>query len=215
MPNELYIYDVIGESFFESGVTDKSVRDELKKFKNTEPLDVRINSPGGSVFHAVAIFTMLSQWKGHVNIQIDGLAASAASYIAMAGDNVTMAEGGMLMIHNPWSMAVGNAEDMRKAADMLDKVGGNLVKAYVARTGKSADDIASLMEAETWLSVDEALEHGFIHAKIEERAAAFVIPIAMGFRHPPEQTPQVEPKQRSVNSIAAMQRRIDLARACV
>lgn len=215
MLNELWIYDVIGESFFESGVTDKSVRDELKKFKDTEPLTVRINSPGGSVSHAVAIKTMLDQWKGPVYVQIDGLAASAASFIAMAGQQSSIAEGSLLMIHHPWTMAVGNATDMRKTADVLDKLGSSLQRAYEKRTGKSADEIAAMMEAETWLTADEAVEMGFVSEKIEVEAAAFTIPTAMGFKHPPEQAPKVEPKQRAENSIAAMQRRIDLARAVI
>lgn len=215
MPNELWIYDVIGESFFESGVTDKSVRDELKKMKDTEPLTVRINSPGGSVAHAVAIKTMLDQWKGPVSVQIDGLAASAASFIAMAGQHSTIAEGSLLMIHHPWTMAVGNASDMRKTAEVLDKLGSSLQRAYEKRTGKSADEISAMMEAETWLTADEAVEMGFVTEKIEVAAAAYEIPATMGFKHPPEKTPIVEPKPRPENSIAAMQRRIDMARTAI
>src|SRR5574338_262904 len=104
MPQELWIYDVIGESFWESGVTAKGVRDELAKMKDTDPMTVRIKSPGGAVDHAVAIKTLLDQWKGLVSVQIDGLAASAASYIAMAGSHISIAEGSLFMIHNPWTM---------------------------------------------------------------------------------------------------------------
>lgn len=210
MPNELWIYDVIGSGFFEAGVTDKSVRDELAKFKNTEPLLVRINSPGGDVMQAVAIKTMLDQWKGGVSIQIDGLAASAASYIATAGAKCTMADGAMYMIHNPWTIAVGDSRDMRKQADVLDKIGGKLVDAYSRRAGKDSKAIQKMLDEETWLTSDEAVEQGFADEVIKETAAAYAIPVAMGFKHPP-QDPK-EPTQRTVNKLAALQRQLDLTR---
>lgn len=213
MANELYIYDVIGESFWESGVTDKSVRDELKGMKAGDPLSVRVNSPGGSVSHAVAIKTMIEQWKGPVSIQIDGLAASAASYISMArnASEVTIADGSLFMIHNPWSGVIGDAKTMRKEADVLDKLGGDLVKAYADRTGIDAAQLAQMMDEETWLTADEAVAQGFATAKVEVAAAAFVIPEAMGFKHVPQQVPTAEPQKRPANSIAAMKRRLELA----
>lgn len=212
MANELYIYDVIGSGFFEAGVTDKSVRDELKKFKAGEPLDVRINSPGGSVHHAVAIKTMIEQWNGPVTMQIDGLAASAASFIAMARnvEHVSMADASLFMIHNPWSGVVGDASDMRKEADVLDKLGGNLAQAYADRTGKSLVEISKMMDDETWLTADEAVEMGFVSSKTSESAMAFVIPAAMGFKKAPAAT--VDPTQRPHNSLAAARRRLELAR---
>lgn len=212
--NELWIYDAIGEGLFESGVTDKSVRDELKGFKKSSPLNVRINSPGGSVFHAVAIKTMLDQWKGPVDVQVDGLAASAAGYIAMAGDTISMAEGSMFMMHNPQSMAVGNATDMRTEADLLDKVGGSLIKAYVDRTGLDESDITEMMEAETWLTAEEAVTMGFAHSLIQEhQAAAFAIPEAMGFRNVPEHAPVVAADCRPKGNLASLQRRMELCLA--
>jgi ATP-dependent Clp protease, protease subunit len=215
MPNELWIYDVIGRGFFEEGVTDVSVRDELKKFKDTEPLLVRINSPGGSVAHAVSIKTQLEQWKGEVNIQIDGLAASAASFIAMAGKQVAIAEGSLFMVHHPMTMVAGNAKEMRKAAELLDKLGLSLQKAYEKRSGKTAAEMTAMMDEETWLTADEAVEHGFADAKTEEKAVAFAIPAEMGFKHPPDLSLVVEPKIRPNNSIAVLQRRVELARAAV
>lgn len=217
MANELWIYDVIGSGFFESGVTDKSVRDEMKKFKAGEPLTVRVNSPGGSVSHAVAIKTMIEQWKGPVSIQIDGLAASAASYIAMARNagEVTIADGSLFMIHNPWSGVIGDAKTMRKEAEVLDKLGSDLAKAYADRTKIDAAELQQMMDEETWLTADEAVAKKFVSAKIEVAAAAFVIPEAMGFKHPPELAPKAEPKQRAANAIAAAQRTIDMARAAI
>lgn len=213
MPNELYIYDVIGESFWESGVTDKSVRDELKGFKANDDLSVRINSPGGSVSHAVAIKTMIEQWKGVVSIQIDGLAASAASYIAMARNaaEVTIADGSLFMIHNPWSGIIGDAKAMRKEADLLDKLGGDLAKAYAEKTGIDVAKLTAMMDEETWLNADEAVEMGFATSKIETAAAAFAVPAMFGFKNVPNKAAIAEPKQRPHNSLEAMKRRLELA----
>jgi ATP-dependent Clp protease protease subunit len=213
MANEIYIYDAIGESFWEAGVTDKSFRDDLRKFKDTDPITVRVNSPGGSVSHAVAIKTMLDQWKGPVSIQIDGLAASAASYISMAGQHVTIAEGSLFMIHNPWSMIAGDAKELRKAADMLDKLGVSLTKAYADRSGKDMAELANMMDETTWLTADEAVEHGFVHAKVDELAQAFVIPESFGFKNVPQ--PAEPPKQRVQNRLAAMERQVQLTRAAI
>ena len=196
---------------WESGVTDKGVRDELAQFDKNEPLMVRVNSPGGAVHHAVAIKTMLDQWKGPVSVQIDGLAASAASYIAMAGEHITIAEGSLFMIHNPLTMVAGHANDLRKVADILDKLGGDLTKAYAKRTGKAVDEIAALMDAESWYTADEAVAFGFADAKIEEHAEAVAIPAFMGFKHAP--APAAEPKQRPANRLAVLQRQVDLAKS--
>lgn len=208
MASELWIYDIIGEGFFESGVTAKSVRDELAKFDKKQRVNVRINSPGGNVFEAVAIRAQLEQWDAGVDVQVDGLAASAASYIATVGDTVSMSEGAMLMIHDPWTIAIGNAAEMQKAAATLDKIADSLVGAYARKSGKSHDDVRATMQAETWLTVDEAIEYGLANVKSAESAAAFAIPRAFGFKHPPQ--PASQPKQRATNKLAAMQRRLSL-----
>lgn len=213
MANELWIYDVIGESFWESGVTAKSVRDELAKFDKDSEILVRIKSPGGAVDHAVAIKTMLDQWKGPVNVQIDGLAASAASFIAMAGENITIAEGSLFMIHNPWTVVAGNATELRKVADIIDKLGVDLTKSYAKRSGKTAEELAQLMDAETWYTADEAIEHGFADSKVDEHLEAVVIPAIMGFKHPPQ--PAKEPEQRPANRLAVLQRQVDLDKAAL
>jgi ATP-dependent Clp protease, protease subunit len=211
MANELWIYDIIGEGFFESGVTGKSVRDELAKMDKNEAVNVRINSPGGDVFEAVAIRAQLEQWPAGVNVQVDGLAASAASYIATVGDNVTMAEGSMFMVHDPWTVAMGNAAEMQKAAATLDKIADSLAGAYARKSGKTDAEVRETMRAETWMTVDEAMAYGLADAKSEERAAAFAIPKAFGFKHPPK--PAETPKQRATNQLAARQRQLDLTRA--
>lgn len=210
MENTLYIYDIIGAGFFEEGVTAKSVRDELAKMDKSERLTVRINSPGGNVFDGVAIRAQLEQWGAGVDVKVDGIAASAASYIATAGDTVSMAEGAMLMVHDPWTFAIGNAAEMQKAAATLDKIAESMVGAYSKKSGKSNEEVRQTMKDETWLSADEAIAYGLADEKNDEKAAAFAIPQAFGFKHPPKAAEP--PKQRSVNRLAAMQRQLDLAR---
>lgn len=210
MANELWVYDIIGEGFFESGVTAKGVRDDLAKMDKKQRINVRINSPGGDVFEAVAIRTMLAQWPAGVDVQVDGIAASAASYIATVGETVAIAEGAMIMIHDPWTLAIGNAEEMMKVAGTLDKVAESLVNAYVSKSGKDAEEVRAAMRAETWLTSGESIEFGLANKKADEMVAAFAIPKAFGFKHPPQ--PAEEPKKRPANRLAAMHRQIELAK---
>lgn len=211
MPNELYILDIIGSGWFEEGVTTRSVRDELAKLNKDERLTVYIDSPGGDVFQGVAIRAQIAQWPSGVDVMVLGLAASAASFIATAGDKVSMAEGSMLMVHDPWTIAVGNADDFRKAAGMLDQIAENIVGAYAKKSGKGDEEIRAIMKAETWMSPEKAIEFGLADEKTAEPARAFKIPAAFGFKHPP--CPAEVAKQRAANKIAAMQRQLDLARA--
>lgn len=125
------------------------------------PVQVRINSGGGSVFEASAIFSALREHRGPVRVEIDGLAASAASYIAMAGDAVAIAENGLLMIHDPFVGGGGNARDLRHSAELLDRIALSMQRAYRSRSGLSAERIASIMAGETWFTADEALAAGF------------------------------------------------------
>ena len=154
---EVSIYDEIGAY----GVSAKSFLDELGALPGDGPLTLRLNSPGGSVFDAVAIYNALKRHAGPVSVWIDGIAASAASYIAMAGDEVVMPENAFLMIHDPSGFAMGTADDMRAMAEALDKIKGSLVAGYVAKSGGAEDDIAALMAKETWLDAAEAVELGF------------------------------------------------------
>lgn len=208
MANELWIYDVIGEDFFGEGVTPKSVRDQMKSMDKAEPLLVRINSPGGSVFDGVAIKTLIDEWQAGVQVQVDGIAASAASYIAMAGSTISMANGSMLMIHNPWSVVVGNAADMRKEAELLDKVGDQLAAAYATKSGADIDVIKAALDAETWYTADEAVAAGLADAVLLSPAEAYTIPPTMGYRNIPKQ-PQENPRDR----VGALKRKLTLTRS--
>ena len=153
---EVLIYDEIGAY----GVTAKGFLAELGALPDAAAIDLRLNSPGGSVFDAVAIFNALKRHPGMITVWIDGIAASAASYIAMAGDVVVMPENAFLMIHDPSGVVMGTAEDMRATAEALDKVKASLIQGYAAKSGKPEEEIATLMAAETWLDAKDALDLG-------------------------------------------------------
>jgi ATP-dependent Clp protease protease subunit len=167
---DVLIYQQIGNSFFEEGITAKAFADELRQYKGVKTINVRINSPGGNVFDATAIFNTLRNHGAKVVTHIEGAALSAASLIAMAGDEIRMAANGYLMIHDPSSAVRGKAEDMRKHADMLDRVKATLVATYATRTKQPADTIAKMMSAETWLGADEAKAQGFADTVAESSA---------------------------------------------
>jgi ATP-dependent Clp protease protease subunit len=156
----IYIYDII-DSFW--GVSAQDVANALSGITASN-IDVRINTPGGDVFEARAIMTLLREHSANVTAKIDGLAASAGSIIALAADTVEIADGGFYMIHNAWSFAMGNADDLRTTAALLDKVDATLISDYVARTGKPSDEIAAWMKAETWFTAQEAVDAGFCNA---------------------------------------------------
>lgn len=154
---EVVIYDEIGAY----GVSAKGFLAELGALPDGTPLALRLNSPGGSVFDAVAIYNAIKRHSGTVTVWIDGIAASAASYIAMAGDEVVMPENAFLMIHDPAGMVMGTATDMRAMAEALDKITGSLLQGYAAKSGRPQEEIAPLMAAETWLDAKDALDLGF------------------------------------------------------
>ena len=154
---EVVIYDEIGAY----GVSAKGFLAELAALPDATPLALRLNSPGGSVFDAVAIYNAIKRHSGTVTVWIDGIAASAASYIAMAGDEIVMPENAFLMIHDPAGVVMGTAIDMRAMAEALDKIKGSLLQGYAAKSGRPQEEIAPLMAAETWLDARDALDLGF------------------------------------------------------
>lgn len=188
---EIWIYEQIGEDFWSGdGITAKSFQKELAGVKASQ-IDLHINSPGGEVFDGLTIFNLLKQHPANVTTYIDGLAASIASVIALAGNKVVMAENALFMMHNPYGATVGNADEMRKMADTLDKVSGSISLAYIEKSGKDADEIKSLMDSETWMSAYEALEYGFvdeISEQMDMAACAKFIPAMINakFKNIPE-----------------------------
>ena len=147
------------ESWFDDDVTPQLFKDELNA--GSGDITVWINSPGGDCVAAAQIYNMLSNYKGKVTVKIDGIAASAASVIAMAGDTVLVSPVSMLMIHNPATIAWGDHAEMQKAIDMLAEVKESIINAYVLKTGLSRPKLSHLMDAETWMDANKAVELGF------------------------------------------------------
>ncbi len=162
--------DIVSEKWFDEETSATSFRDALKELGDVSTINLSINSGGGSVFDGIAIYNMLKSHKATVNVYIEGLAASIASVIAMAGDTITMRSGSMMMVHMPWTLSQGNAEEMRKTADTLEKTGDSIVDIYSERTGISSDDIRNIMNDETWLSAEEAVEQGWA-TKLDKKEA--------------------------------------------
>jgi ATP-dependent Clp endopeptidase proteolytic subunit ClpP len=154
---DIYLYDEISMWGVEA---EQFVRD-LNGI-TAQTINLRINSPGGDVFDGAAIFNALERHPAKVITHIDGLAASMASVIALAGDEVRMAENAFFMIHHPWCLCVGNAEDMKKTAEILEKIGDAAVRTYVRKSGQSEKQIRAWMDEETWMTADEAKEAGFV-----------------------------------------------------
>ncbi|MDM7647001.1 Clp protease ClpP [Leuconostoc falkenbergense] len=162
--------DIVSEKWFDEETSATSFRDALKELGDVSTINLSINSGGGSVFDGIAIYNMLKSHKATVNVYVEGLAASIASVIAMAGDTITMRSGSMMMVHMPWTLSQGNAEEMRKTADTLEKTGDSIVDIYSERTGISSDDIRNIMNDETWLSAEEAVEQGWA-TKLDQKEA--------------------------------------------
>ena len=147
------------ESWFDDDVTPKLFREQLNA--GNGDIVLYVNSPGGDCVAASQIYTMLMEYKGRVTVKIDGIAASAASVIAMAGTEVLMAPTALLMVHNPLTVAIGDTEEMQKAIAMLDEVKESIITSYELKTGMSRAKLAHLMDAETWMNAQKAIELGF------------------------------------------------------
>lgn len=166
---EIYIYEEIGEYW---GKSAKDFATELNALGDIAELSVRINSMGGSVFDGFTIHSLLKNHSAKVTINIDGIAASIASVIAMAGDEIKISENGFLMIHEPWTFIGGTAKDLRDEADVLDKLQTQAIQAYAKKTELSEDEIFEMMDGkETWLNAEEAVEKGFADSVMEPSKA--------------------------------------------
>lgn len=163
----LYLDGVIAEdSWFDDDVTPKAFKAELTASEGD--IVVWLNSPGGDCIAASQIYTMLMDYKGTVTVKIDGIAASAASVIAMAGTTVLMAPTALMMVHNPLTVAIGDSEEMKKAIAMLSEVKESIINAYEIKTGQSRTKLSHLMDAETWLNAKKAIELGFADGILED-----------------------------------------------
>ncbi len=172
---EIFIYGPIGSSFFEEAVSAKQFARDLRGLKDVKAIDLRINSEGGDVFDAQAIYTLLQEHDAAITVHVDGVAASAASFIAMAGDRIKISESAWIMIHNAWTIALGDGDEFRRMADLLDNVNATIRDKYVARTGQTPETVAEMMTAETWMNGPEAVEQGFADEMVENLRVAAAI----------------------------------------
>ncbi|OZS72166.1 MULTISPECIES: ClpP-like prohead protease/major capsid protein fusion protein [Providencia] len=160
---DIYIYDEIGMW----GISARRFTEDLISLGNINHINLHIHSPGGEVFEGIAIYNQLKNHNATITVYIDGLAASMASVIAMVGDEIIMPTNAMMMIHKPWGVSWGDANDMRDYADLLDKVENVLIPAYMEKTGKTKEEIEAMLGEETWLTAEECVEHGFANTVIE------------------------------------------------
>ena len=210
----LELYGTIAEeSWFDDDVTPRMFKDEL--FGGEGPITIWINSPGGDCVAASQIYAMLMDYKDNVTVKIDGIAASAASVIAMAGTKVLMAPTAMMMIHNPLTAVFGNHDDMKKAIEMLDEVKESIINAYEIKTGLSRAKLSHLMDEETWMNAHKAVELGFCDGLLADEKKDGM-PVAFAFarkevnnaflnkvaaKMPKEQPPEVVETGRSVDEL--------------
>ena len=204
---EIYIYgDIVSSKWDETDVTAVDFKNELNQLGDVSEIDVHINSAGGNVFEGHAIYNMLKMHKAQVNIYVDALAASIASVIAMSGDTIFMHKNSFMMIHNSWIMTLGNSKDLRQTADLLDKTDQSSNNAYLDKaTNLSEAELKQLLEAETWLTADEALEKGLADEILgaSEIAASISKDSYQMFKHAPENIEKDVDKITTVSDIQA------------
>ena len=200
---QISIFDEIG--FY--GVSASQFAEDFNAIKDKNEIIVYLNSPGGSVFDGLTIYNILSSVRDKLVIEVLGLAASAASVIALAGRELVMNSGTFLMIHNPLVATSGNAEGLRKDADVLDKIRNEILNIYTAHSNLSREELIAMMDDETWLTAEDALKHGFASSiNKETKAVASLYNISnMGFSKVPKNLarPQVTIKNQSVREIEA------------
>lgn len=186
---EILIYEEIGASFWGGGVDPKQFALDLKAMGDIKILNVRLNSPGGDVFDGVTIYNQLVNHSATVNVYVDGLAASAASLVAMAGDTIYMADNAMMMIHNAWGAIAGDSNDLRTFADTLQKVSETMCGTYAKRSGMKAADVQKYMDKTTWFNAQECVDEGLadeIAQPTDANASAKVIFDLSHFKNVPK-----------------------------
>jgi ATP-dependent protease ClpP protease subunit len=158
-PNTIFLYSPIAsDSYYGDSISSKDVIAAIESLGTVKEINVRINSPGGEVFEGDAIYNALMRSSAKINVFIDGIAASAAGFVAMAGDSIEIAENAFFMMHEAWSIAFGNKRDMAKTITLLDKVDGVQIQIFTAKTGMTSDQVKAWLEAETWFTAQEALD---------------------------------------------------------
>lgn len=197
--NEFLIYGEIGD-WVEWGETSPQQVSDFLAANDGNDVTIRINSPGGDVFAGIAIYNLLAIHGGEVTVIIDGIAASSATILTMAADKIIMAGNATMMIHRAWTVSAGDAAAFLKEAEILEGIDGNLVKTYAARTGRPEDEIRSLVDAETWMSAEEALAGKFVDQ---------VAPLKSSTDPEPEPEPDAAAKAELAKRFAAAQSRFN------
>jgi ATP-dependent Clp protease protease subunit len=169
---DLYLYEEIGESGWGDSKSAKQFKKDLDALGDIKTLNIYINSPGGGVFDGMAIYNILKRHKAYKTVYVDGLAASIASVIALAGDKVIIPSNAFFMIHRCWAITWGNKNDMFKMAEELEKIDEGIINVYQAKTGLSRPEIEQLMDEETWMTGEEAKEYGFADEVEKEKKVA-------------------------------------------
>jgi ATP-dependent Clp protease protease subunit len=215
--SKLYLYGTIGYDIDADYV-------RLALDDTTGDLELRINSGGGDVFEGNSIYALLNSWKARpgnfLRIYVDGLAASIASVIAMSGNEVVMSNNSLMMIHNPWTpAAAGDANDLRETANVLDKVRDTIMTVYADRTGLDLDTIGNLMDEETWLSADEAINFGFADRIVSASEEAMASIKAFNYINAPEYLtkavePVLEDEPADVVGMTLAEAKLKLSRCC-
>lgn len=184
----LYLYDVLGVDMF-GGVLAKQVIDDLRALGDVPELAVRINSPGGDVFEGIAVYNAVARFPANVTVHIDGIAASAATLVAMAGNRIAIAENAMVMVHRPWTALMGDAPELRRQAEILDKAWSSMLTTYQRRTGRRAATVEQRVAdagGEWWMTAAEAVVEGFADVVTKPGKEAQVFGLHR-FRHVPAQ----------------------------
>lgn len=203
---DIFIYGEIvqwvWEDWFPEDVSANTFKEDLDAVGDVETINLYINSPGGSVFEGIAIYNQLKRHKAKIIVHIDALAASIASVIAMAGDTIIMPKNSMLMVHNAWNIVMGNAKDLRKAADDLDRISNSAKQSYLEKAGEKITDekMQELLDADTWLSADLAFEYGLCDVVEEANQMAASISEKLFAQYKNVPTQLMEYKQKKENA---------------
>ncbi len=210
---EILLYDQIGEGFFGDGISAKTFRGQLKAVK-TPIINLRINSPGGSVTEAAAMLASLDEHPSRIEVDVDGIAASAGSVVMMGGDHIRVASNALVMIHDPHAMAVGGSAEMRRTADLLDKVREQILDAYARKSSLSRAELSKAMAAETWYNGAEAVAVGLAdEASKPVSVAAFADLLAVAAKLGAKKPPKLEQTPEQIRAVAETDKRRAIAAA--
>jgi ATP-dependent Clp protease, protease subunit len=207
----IWLYDAIVSDDYWGGVSALTIGKSLAEYRDKSIIHLRINSPGGDVFAGRAMQQLIAESPSKIITHVDGYAASAASYVALAGHEVHIAEGGMFMIHKGWTLGIGNADDLRKVASLLDQIDESLVATYASKTGQDPDQIRQWLTAETWFTAEESVQYGFATQiastadSTKQNASSWDLSAyARAPRNAPPPAPRTDPPENTFDRAAAL-----------